>query len=137
MTTQTSLLFKIKEVMTYGMILAVGLGIGMGVKEGWSWYNAAPAYVEMDTSAHFINTTEKVVVYSTQWCPYCKKARDYLTDNNIAFVERDIEMGDAGIDALYRSTGAQGIPQIVVGNKIITGFNLSVLNPELKRLQLL
>lgn len=138
MTTPTSLMFKVKEVITYGLILAVGLGIGIGVKEGWAWYNAAPAYIQTDTSAHFANTTnEQVVVYSTQWCPYCKKARAYLTENNIPFVERDIEQGDANIDALYSSIGAQGIPQIVVGNKIITGFNLTILKPELERLELL
>ena len=137
MSEPTSLMFKIKEVLTYGLILAVGLGIGLGVKQGYAWYNAAPAYIEMDTSAHFANTNEKVVVYSTQWCPYCKKTRDYLTANKIAFVERDIETGDETTKALYTSIGAEGIPQIVVGNKIITGFNLSMLQPELKRLSLL
>ncbi len=137
MTTQTSLMFKIKEVLTYGLILAVGLGIGLGVKQGWAWYNAAPPYIQTDTSAHFVNTSAKVVVYSTEWCPYCKKTRDYLTANNIAFVERDIEKGDAHIDSLYASIGAQGIPQVVIGDKIITGFNLAVLQPELKKHQLL
>lgn len=137
MTTQTSLMFKIKEVLTYGLILAVGLGIGLGVKQGWAWYNSAPAYIETDTSAHFVNTSEKVVIYSTQWCPYCKKAREYLTAQNIPFDERDIEQGDIKIDTLYGSIGAQGIPQIVVGNKIITGFNLSLLNSELRKLKLL
>ncbi|MFT4925288.1 MAG: glutaredoxin [Phenylobacterium sp.] len=137
MTKQTSLMFKIKEVMTYGLILAVGLGIGLGVKQGWAWYNAAAPYIETDTSAHFANTAEKVVVYSTDWCPYCKKTRDYLVANNVAFVERDIENGDEATKALYSTIDAQGIPQIVVGNKIITGFNLAVLTPELKRLNLL
>lgn len=139
MTTEqkNNFIGKIKEVFSYGLILAAGLAIGLGVKEAWVWYNAPPPYIQTDTAAHFAGTHEKVVMYSTEWCPYCKKTRDFLTNNNIPFVERDIEKGDAHIDALYHSIGAQGIPQIVIGDKIITGFNLSVLKPELEKQQLL
>jgi glutaredoxin len=33
----------------------------------------------------------RVVMYATAWCGYCKKARQYFTDNDIEFVEYDIE----------------------------------------------
>ena len=70
--------------MTYAIIIAVGLGIGLGVKEGWAWYNQVPASVETNTSAHFANTDEKVVLYTTQWCVYCKRTKEYLVSNNIS-----------------------------------------------------
>jgi glutaredoxin len=137
MSTQSSMMDKIKEVMQYAIILAVGLGIGIGAKEGWAWYNTPAAFVETDTSAHFANINEKVVVYSTSWCQFCKKTREYLIANNIPFEDRDIEKGDAAIDQLYQSIGAKAIPQIVVGNKIISGFNQVLLAQELKALKLL
>ena len=128
---------KIKEVLQYGLILAVGLGIGLGVKQGWAWYNTPPAFVETNTSAHFANVEEKVIIYSTSWCQFCKKTREYLDSNNIAYEDRDIEKGDTKTDQLYASIGAQAIPQIVVGNKIISGFNLKLLSAELKAQKLL
>ena len=35
--------------------------------------------------------TSKVVMYSTDWCGYCKKAREYFRSQKIALVEYDIE----------------------------------------------
>lgn len=137
MSEKTSFMAKIKEVLSYAVILAVGLGIGLGVKEGWAWYNTPAPYIETDTSAHFANVDTKIVIYSTSWCQFCKKTREYLESNNIAFEDRDIELGDASIDQLYQSIGAKAIPQIVIGNKIINGFNREVLSAELKAQKLL
>ena len=137
MSTSSSMMDKIKEVMQYAVILAVGLGIGLGVKEGLAWYNTPSPYIEMDTKAHFANVDEKVVLYSTSWCQFCKKTREYLAANNIPFEDRDIEKGDEAIDQLYSSIGAKGIPQIVVGNKVINGFNKTLLVQELKAQKLL
>ena len=33
----------------------------------------------------------KVIMYSTAWCGYCKKARQYFKSKGISFVEYDIE----------------------------------------------
>lgn len=36
----------------------------------------------------------KVVMYSASWCGVCKKARKYFKQNNIAFVEYDVETSE-------------------------------------------
>ena len=84
MSDTKSFLEKVKNVVSYAAIIGIGLGVGLAANEGWAWYNKAPEYFQVDTSAHFENTNEKVIVYSTQWCPYCKKTKEYLTANNIA-----------------------------------------------------
>src|SRR5512137_448090 len=33
----------------------------------------------------------EVILYTTSWCPYCSKARDYLRSRGIDFIEYDIE----------------------------------------------
>ncbi|MCJ8272865.1 MAG: hypothetical protein MJK04_26145 [Psychrosphaera sp.] len=139
MTTKTPSSFKskIKEVATYAVLLGFGLSAGFGAKKAYAWYNEAPAYVETNTAAHFANTEQKVVVYSTQWCPFCTKAKQFLTDNNIEFEERDIEKGGQKVSALFNTIGTPGIPKIVIGNKILTGFNPTLLEAELKQQQLL
>ena len=36
-------------------------------------------------------SSKRVIMYSTTWCKYCKKARAYFDKNKIAYVEYDIE----------------------------------------------
>lgn len=134
---RTSFSNIIKNIFSYGFIVAVGLGAGLGVKYGLDWYNQVPGFVKVDTQAHFKNTEKKVVIYTTQWCPYCKKTKEYLKAHNVDFTERDIEQGDQSVDALFSSIGYPGIPKIVVGDVIINGFNASLIAQELKANHLL
>jgi len=65
---------------------------------------------------------EKVIMYATSWCGYCKKARRYFSKNNIPFIEYDIER-DLKAKARYKKLGGSGVPLIVYGKKRMTGFN--------------
>lgn len=66
----------------------------------------------------------QVVMYSTDWCGYCKKARDYFRSQNIAFVEYDIEKNPQA-RRQYDALGAKGVPVILVGDKRMNGFSVS------------
>ncbi len=67
----------------------------------------------------------QVVLYSTSWCGYCKKARAYLDRNNIAYIEKDIEK-DRAAKRDYDAMGGRGIPFLVRGSKEIRrGFSVS------------
>ena len=63
-----------------------------------------------------------VIMYSTEWCGYCKKARRFFQDNNIAFTEYDIEK-DQEARRQYKEMGARGVPVILVGKKRMNGFS--------------
>ena len=65
----------------------------------------------------------KVVMYSTQWCGYCKKARQYFKQNHIAYTEYDIEK-DAGARRRHKQMGAKGVPVILVGKRRMNGFSV-------------
>lgn len=65
---------------------------------------------------------QKVVMYSTQWCGYCNKARRYFKRNNIPYKEFDIEKNySAKVD--YQRLGGKGVPLIVMGGKVMRGFS--------------
>ncbi|MEC5163356.1 MULTISPECIES: glutaredoxin family protein [unclassified Janthinobacterium] len=69
------------------------------------------------------NAEGKVVLYRTAWCGYCKKAAVYMRNNNIPFVERDIETNGA-YKAEYKSLGGYGaVPFLVFGQKTMHGFS--------------
>ena len=66
---------------------------------------------------------KKVVMYSTDWCGYCKKARKYFSDNFIPFTEYDIEKNRTA-RIRYKKMGATGVPVITVGKKRMNGFSI-------------
>jgi len=67
---------------------------------------------------------KKVLMYSTRWCGYCKKARAYFRSNNIAFTDYDIDK-DSNARRRYEKMGARGVPVIIVGNRRMNGFSAS------------
>lgn len=69
----------------------------------------------------------KVVMYSTSWCGYCKKARQYFKSKGIAFKEYDIEKNKKA-KRKYDRLGGQGVPLILVGKKSMRGFSVSRFN---------
>lgn len=68
-------------------------------------------------------TSKRVIMYSTSWCGYCTKARDYFAKNNIAFTDYDIETNDRARRA-YDRLGGKGVPVILVGKKRMNGFSV-------------
>jgi len=70
---------------------------------------------------------KRVIMYSTEWCGYCKKAAKYFRENNIAFTEYDIEK-DPAAKKRYDALGAKGVPVILVGSKRMNGFSVAGFN---------
>lgn len=64
----------------------------------------------------------KVKVYTTNYCPYCKKAKALLTDLDADFEEIDItDNEDDAMDRLFAITGRSTVPQIFIDDKFIGG----------------
>lgn len=69
-------------------------------------------------------TMPEVIMYATPWCGYCKKARRYFQQNNIAFREYDIESSSSA-HRRFKQLGGNGVPLIVIGKKKISGFSVA------------
>ncbi|PCJ44326.1 MAG: glutaredoxin family protein [Moraxellaceae bacterium] len=67
--------------------------------------------------------SDKVVMYSTSWCGYCKKARRYFKEKGIDYVEYDIER-DKAANNRFKELGGTGVPVILVGKKKMSGFSV-------------
>jgi glutaredoxin len=76
--------------------------------------------VNYDTS--IFDTGKKVIMYSTSWCAYCKKAKRYFKRKGIPFTEYNIE-NNMTAKRQYKKMGATGVPVILVGNKRMNGFS--------------
>lgn len=65
---------------------------------------------------------KKVVMYGTSWCGYCARARKHFKENNISFVEHDVEKNPAR-EKEFKRLGGTGFPLIVIGKKKMMGFS--------------
>lgn len=63
-----------------------------------------------------------VVMLATAWCPYCAKARGFLNRHGVAWCELDTETSARG-RALFRTLGGRGVPVIIVGERILHGYD--------------
>ncbi|MBK6685176.1 MAG: glutaredoxin 3 [Deltaproteobacteria bacterium] len=64
-----------------------------------------------------------VTVYTTNWCPYCVRAKKLLGDRGIPFTEVDVEGDDEKRAWLVRTTGQRTVPQIFIGEESVGGFS--------------
>ena len=69
-----------------------------------------------------------VVVYTTPTCPYCRQAKDYLSQHGVPFAERDVAADPAAADELVRLTRQRGVPVITGDGQVIIGFNRPALD---------
>lgn len=63
-----------------------------------------------------------VVIYTTEWCGICKKAKRYFQENKIAFQEYDVEKNEKGKKD-YKEMNGTGVPIILVGKQRMNGFS--------------
>ncbi len=78
-----------------------------------------------------------IVLYSVSWCPHCKAAKEYFTKNNIPFINRDVELDPAAMEALTGKYDSQGVPVIVIGNdeKVLKGFDQERFEQAVREVQ--
>jgi glutaredoxin len=73
----------------------------------------------------------EVKMYATDWCGYCKKARDFMAKNGVRYTELDIEKSPAA-RAEYDRLGGRGVPVILVGAQRMNGYSEGHLAAMLK-----
>jgi glutaredoxin 3 len=64
----------------------------------------------------------RIVVYTTSWCPSCKKAKAWLRESAIPFEERDIE-ASAEYARQMRALHSELIPTIDIEGDVDIGFS--------------
>ena len=65
--------------------------------------------------------SKKVIVYTTDYCPHCKRAKDLLRHKKISFEEVDLTHDQAKRDEAQAKTGWMTVPMIFIGDKFIGG----------------
>lgn len=73
-----------------------------------------------------------VIVYCTPWCPDCRRAREYLKQHNIAYVEIDISRDrEAARRVRGWANGNETTPTFDIKGRIIVDFRKDQLDEAL------
>jgi len=61
---------------------------------------------------------EEVTIYSTEWCPDCRRVKNFLTQRGVEFREVNIEQDGDGEDLVLRvNHGRRKVPTLRVGER--------------------
>ena len=64
-----------------------------------------------------------IIIYCTNWCGPCIAAKKMLDDMAISYKEINIEKEGLSRDDLAKLTGGSTVPQIIINDNPIGGFN--------------
>lgn len=65
----------------------------------------------------------KVIVYSSENCPYCRMAKQLLSTKNIAFEEIRVDLDESQREEMMRLSNRRSVPQIFINDKPIGGYD--------------
>ncbi|MBN2287417.1 MAG: glutaredoxin family protein [Tissierellales bacterium] len=63
-----------------------------------------------------------VIVYSSNTCPHCVTAKDYLKSKGVDFTEKNVST-DLEARKELMGMGFMGVPIIMIDGQIVEGFN--------------
>jgi glutaredoxin-like YruB-family protein len=75
---------------------------------------------------------KEVLVYSTPTCPYCKLAKQYLTEHGVAFTDINVAEDEARAREMIEKTGQMGVPVLDIGGTVIIGFDRPAIDKALQ-----
>ena len=65
----------------------------------------------------------KVTIYTTPTCVYCKMAKAFFKEKNVAYDEKNVAEDDTAREEMVQKSGQLGVPVIDIDGKIAIGFD--------------
>lgn len=65
----------------------------------------------------------KVTLYTTPTCVYCKAAKEFFSENNVEYDEKDVSKNEADLQEMVKKSGGMAVPVIDIDGKVLVGFN--------------
>ena len=75
---------------------------------------------------------KKVIIYTTNICPWCIKAKEFFKENKISYKEKNVQENPKLANELLEKSGQMGVPVITIGDSVIIGFNKERITKALK-----
>ncbi|MFA7309615.1 MAG: glutaredoxin family protein [Candidatus Paceibacterota bacterium] len=77
-----------------------------------------------------MTTKPEVKIYSTPTCHFCHAAKDFFTENGVAFTDYNVGSDLEKRKEMIEKSGQMGVPVITIGDQFVVGFD----EPKLREL---
>ncbi|MBT3817357.1 MAG: glutaredoxin family protein [Candidatus Magasanikbacteria bacterium] len=74
-----------------------------------------------------------VIVYSTNTCPFCHQAKDYLTQKGVEFEDVNVAEDQARAEEMVKKSGQMGVPVLDINGEILVGFQPALIDKALEK----
>lgn len=105
------------------LILGTAILLAMQWHTWWFYLNPPPDF-----------SHGQVVLYATDWCPYCEKTRALLAAKGIPYQEMNIETS-AEARSQYQRLAANGVPVLLVAGEVVRGYHQQKMETVLEAWQ--
>lgn len=93
--------------------------------------NTYSAPAEVKRQAQSVGHAGQVVIYTTEQCGYCRKAKQFFSQHRIPYSEYDVQRTNRGRDD-FRKLNGRGVPIILVGEQRMDGYSEPALGDMLR-----
>lgn len=66
---------------------------------------------------------QKIVIYTTNYCPFCDRAKMLLKSKGYSYEEIDAQPEEVRKSMIERASGRKTVPQIFIGETHVGGFD--------------
>lgn len=74
-----------------------------------------------------------VKVYTTDSCPWCVKAKNYLKSRNVNFVELNVAEDMEAREEMLKKSKQMGVPVLDINGTVIIGFDKPAIDTALSK----
>lgn len=74
-----------------------------------------------------------VKVYSTNSCPWCVKAKNYLKSVGVSFEELNVQEDMVARDEMIDKSKQMGVPVLDINGTVIVGFDKNAIDKALNK----
>ena len=74
-----------------------------------------------------------MVIYSTPTCPYCKRAKGYLSQKGIPYTDINVAENRDAAKEMIQKSGQMAVPVIIINGEVVVGFNQTLLDKVLSQ----
>lgn len=74
-----------------------------------------------------------IIVYSADWCGFCRMAKNYFDSKGVEYEERNVEQKPEYAQEAVDKSGQMGIPVIDMDGTIIVGFDRPAIDQQLEK----
>ncbi len=72
-----------------------------------------------------------IKLYTTPFCVWCKKTKEFLDENKIPFKEIDVSKDQKTAEEMIKKSNQYGVPVLDINGKIIVGYDPEAIQKAL------